>query len=104
MGSRVGRGLPRLIRSGRRRGLEDVGRDRDRATSAFSDRLCGRLDVGLCPGRADEVGPRLGESEGDAAADSLPGPGDDGDAAVQTESLEDHDALSASSCGAALPP
>ena len=60
----------------RRPALADLGRD--------------RFDVGLGARRAHDVGARFGEGPGATGADALARAGDDRDAPVEPESIEDH--------------
>ena len=53
--------------------------------------LLGHLDqLLLGAGRDDDVGARLGQGQGGGGADAPSGPGDDGDAVGEPETVQDH--------------
>ena len=70
-----------------------VGAHRETAAAACADRGRSRVDVGLGAGGTDDVGAGFGQTDRNAGADALARAGDDGDAAVESESIEDHGAL-----------
>ena len=81
----------------------DVGAHGEGAPAGLFDQPRHLVEVGRRPGRQHDVGPRLGEADGDAAADPQPGSGDDGDAVVEAEAVEDHERRARSSDDAARP-
>ena len=68
----------------------DVGRHDERAPAERADVTGHLFEVGLGASRQRDVGAGLGQPDRDPAADAEPGAGDDRDAAVDREPVEDH--------------
>jgi hypothetical protein len=71
-------------------GDRDVGLYRERVASSLTYLFGSRVDVGLGTSRAHDIGAGLGERDRARAADALPRAGDDRDATVEAEPIEDH--------------
>ena len=73
-----------------RRGVGDVGRYHERAAAERVDMSCNLREIRFRTRGERDVGARLGQPDGDAAADAEPGSGDDGHAVVDREPVENH--------------
>ena len=70
--------------------LGHVGGHDERPAAQGPDPCRHLVEVRLGPRRQDDVGPGLGQPDGDPPPDAEPGAGDDGHPAVEPETIEDH--------------
>ena len=74
-------------------GVGDVSRQGEGSPSPSPHLLGHLLEVRLGAGRQHDMRTGLGQSDGDAPPDAEPRPGDDGDAVVDAEAIEDQPRL-----------
>ena len=82
---------------------QDVGDDGESRAAGRLDLRDHLVEVGLGARTDHDAGSGLGQAQRDSATDALAGTGDDRDAPVEPELVEDHFVRPSPNCGAARP-